>query len=197
MWVKGIFRKPTRLMLGLALLRMEFEDMIEPFHVQEFRSKHLWLDWFTWVPQDSSPEAEIFVRRRYEHESSSFGFELAIWDRLDDIVYRFTLASSQFGMLSQVAQSLSRTGDARQAAYERQDRKAAASRTAVNEEGTPLHYELEGHWLQEEKAYNQHVREISSRAHAMKGGAQASETLKTMLDPDFKRKTTQYKPKPT
>lgn len=169
MWRRGLWLVPVRVMAGLALARLEYENVQEPPLIIEFRSRFGGLDHFTWVPVDGDPAQHVFLRRHFDRANSSFDLEMLVWDRLEDNYRIVTIDQTVLTATMAVLQDMN-APDKRRASVIRQDRRRVLSREKVDDKDQPTWYQFEGRWYKEELAYNRFVRE----------GAAAAKTMKTL-----------------
>jgi hypothetical protein len=172
MWLKGVWLQPTRVMLDLVLLRVEYVEYPEPVFVTDFRRRFggSWeLASFSWVPQSGDPHQQMFVRRHFE-QAEGFAYEVLLWDRLEDGVQHFTMPTKLLALFNAMLSDMNTTADKRRGAITRQERREVVRRMAFDEHGKPVEFQFGGRWYSHELAFNREQREKSREAHSMKGG---------------------------
>lgn len=168
MWHRGLWHSPVFVMLGLALARVEYEMLLDPPHVQEFRARYGGIEHFTWVPQDGDPWQHIFLRRHWNADVSRMDMELLVWDRIEDTTMHFMMDGLAIQTMVKVLTDMGGS-DKRRGAVIRQERAKVLGRTAIDEEGAPQWYAFEGRWIREETAFNRYRREQKEQARGVKG----------------------------
>ena len=126
MWNAGVWHVPTRVLDRTVVLRLEYDTMIEPQHIRQFREDQGGLYNFTWVPNGVRGLQELFYRRWWE--GGSWAVELLVWDVYENTRQSVYLNGISWGLMLATFADFSAVGDSRGAAKSRSDRKATAAR---------------------------------------------------------------------